>query len=123
MTKDEDQKRSEFRAGRNIGLSGREMFSFNPNLAADDEDDEEGGQTLDSRNLARDDDEDGQYKELQLDLITLEATEVGQRLYLIYYLFKVIHVIISIFSFRLMELVQLLLKIDFKKPIESIKTQ
>ncbi|XP_077291521.1 zinc finger CCCH domain-containing protein 15 homolog [Arctopsyche grandis] len=76
MTKDEDQKRSEYRAGRNIGLSGREMFSFNPNLAADDEDDEEGGQTLDSRNLARDDEEDGQYKELQLDLITLEATEV-----------------------------------------------
>jgi len=77
LSKDEEQKRSEFKAGRNVGLSGREMFSFNPNLAADDEDDEEGGQTLDSSRLARDDDEEEhQYKELQLDLITLEATEV-----------------------------------------------
>lgn len=76
LSKDEEQKRSEFKAGRNIGLSGREMFSFNPNLAADDEDDEEGGQTLDSSNLNRDDEEETEYKELQLDLITLEATEV-----------------------------------------------
>lgn len=51
------------------------MFSFNPNLAVDDED-EEGGQTLDSSNLAREDEEETEYKELELDLITLEATEV-----------------------------------------------
>lgn len=78
MCKDEEQKRSEFKAGRNIGLSGREMFSFNPNLAVDDEDDEEGGQTLDSSRFAREDhEEEDHYKELQLDLITLEATEVS----------------------------------------------
>lgn len=77
LKKEEDQKRSEFKAGRNIGLSGREMFSFNPNLAIDD-DDEEGGQALDSSRLARDEEDEGQeYKELELDLITLEATEVN----------------------------------------------
>lgn len=34
--KDEEKKRSDFKAGRQVGISGREMFSFNPELAAGD---------------------------------------------------------------------------------------
>jgi len=30
--KENDRKRAEFKAGKNIGLSGREMFTFNPDL-------------------------------------------------------------------------------------------
>lgn len=74
--KEEDKKRSDFKAGRQLGLSGREMFSFNPELA-DDGGMEDGDEAFD--NYARSDDEDDnayEYKELDLAALNLEATEV-----------------------------------------------
>jgi len=35
--KEEDRKRAEFKAGRHIGLSGRDMFTFNPEMATADQ--------------------------------------------------------------------------------------
>ncbi|GFY45023.1 zinc finger CCCH domain-containing protein 15 [Trichonephila inaurata madagascariensis] len=37
---EEDRKRAEFKAGRHIGLSGRDMFIFNPDMATDDQTEE-----------------------------------------------------------------------------------
>ncbi|KAG9511373.1 Zinc finger CCCH domain-containing protein 15-like protein, partial [Fragariocoptes setiger] len=37
LAQEEARKRTEFNAGRHIGLSGRDMFTFNPELAADAE--------------------------------------------------------------------------------------
>lgn len=34
--KDEEKKRNDYKAGRQVGISGREMFYFNPDLAAGD---------------------------------------------------------------------------------------
>lgn len=34
--KDEEKKRNDYKAGRQIGISGREMFYFNPDLAIGD---------------------------------------------------------------------------------------
>lgn len=34
--KDEEKKRSDYKAGRQHGISGREMFCFNPELATGD---------------------------------------------------------------------------------------
>lgn len=34
--KDEEKKRNDYKAGRQVGISGREMFYFNPELAAGD---------------------------------------------------------------------------------------
>jgi len=34
--KDEEKKRNDYKAGRQIGISGREMFYFNPDLATGD---------------------------------------------------------------------------------------
>lgn len=34
--KDEEKKRNDYRAGRQVGISGREMFYFNPDLATGD---------------------------------------------------------------------------------------
>ncbi|KAB0795774.1 hypothetical protein PPYR_09835 [Photinus pyralis] len=70
--KAEDKKRSDFKAGRQVGLSGREMFSFNPDLVAD-EDMEEGDEAFDY--YAVEDEDDNVYKELELDIIGLEAQE------------------------------------------------
>ncbi|XP_035227313.1 zinc finger CCCH domain-containing protein 15 homolog [Stegodyphus dumicola] len=38
--KEEDRKRAEFKAGRHVGLSGRDMFTFNPDMATDDQTEE-----------------------------------------------------------------------------------
>lgn len=75
--KDEDKKRSDYKAGRQVGLSGREMFSFNPDLA-DDGDMEDGDEVVASYARSEDgtEDNDNQYRELNLDAITLEACEV-----------------------------------------------
>lgn len=34
--RDEERKRSDYKAGRQVGISGREMFYFNPELAIGD---------------------------------------------------------------------------------------
>lgn len=73
--KAEEKKRSDYKAGRQVGLSGREMFSFNPELAAD-EDMEEGDEAFDYYAVAEEDEENLEYKELELDIIGLEAREV-----------------------------------------------
>lgn len=76
LKKDEDKKRNEYKAGRQAGLSGREMFSFNPELA-NDNDMEEGDELFDSSTLRRDDEDDGnQYKEINLDILGHDAQEV-----------------------------------------------
>jgi ssDNA-binding Zn-finger/Zn-ribbon topoisomerase 1 len=79
MQKDEDKKRAEFKAGRQVGLSGREMFTFNPSMAADSDQLEDGDDTFDTRNLPDEDgeDEDNQeYKEISFDQLEGDAREV-----------------------------------------------
>lgn len=34
--RDEEKRRNDYKAGRQVGISGREMFYFNPELAAGD---------------------------------------------------------------------------------------
>lgn len=72
--KAEEKKRNDYKAGRQVGLSGREMFSFNPELAAD-QDMEDGDEAFDYYAVAEEDEDDIQYRELQFDMIGLEAQE------------------------------------------------
>jgi len=73
--KAEEKKRSDYKAGRQVGLSGREMFSFNPELAAE-EDMDEGDEAFDYYAVADEEEEEPiEYKELQLDMIGFEAQE------------------------------------------------
>lgn len=73
--KEEAAKKAEYKAGRNIGLSGRDMFTFNPELAQDNiYDDDEAA----FDDYGRDEDEDeGEcgVKELKLDDLALLAQE------------------------------------------------
>lgn len=75
LTREEDQKKKDYKSGKQFGLSGKEMFSFNPDLA-DDGEMEDGDAVFDS--YARSDDEDDafEYKELDLDALSLAAQEV-----------------------------------------------
>lgn len=74
--KEEEKKKSDYKAGRQIGLSGREMFSFNPELAAE-YDMEDGDEAFDSYSRDEEEEEEIEYRELQLDFIGLEAQEVS----------------------------------------------
>ncbi|XP_077264421.1 zinc finger CCCH domain-containing protein 15 homolog [Temnothorax americanus] len=74
--KDEEKKRSDYKAGRQVGISGREMFYFNPELAAGDGIDE-GDEAISSYAREEEDDfEDVQYRELDTDRLAFEASEI-----------------------------------------------
>ncbi|RZB41643.1 zinc finger CCCH domain-containing protein 15 -like [Asbolus verrucosus] len=73
-TKEEEKKRMDFKAGRQVGLSGREMFSFNPEMATQN-DMEEDDEAVDSYTYS-DNEEDGiDYREINLDLIKAEEVD------------------------------------------------
>lgn len=71
---DEDRKRKDFKAGRQNGLSGREMFSFNPELVDFGMDD--GEEAIESYGRNEDDDDVTEYKELDLNMLSLSIKEV-----------------------------------------------
>ncbi|XP_056635317.1 zinc finger CCCH domain-containing protein 15 homolog [Diorhabda carinulata] len=73
LQKDEDKKRNEFKAGRQVGLSGREMFSFNPELAKDN-DMEDGDELFDSSAYPNEE-ENIVYKEIDLGILGGEGQE------------------------------------------------
>ena len=75
--KDIDRKKAEFKAGKNLGLSGREMFTFNPELARDNEMDE-GEATFDIVRENDENDEAVDVKEIDIDSIMNEARESDQ---------------------------------------------
>ena len=58
LVKDEEKKRNDFvKHGRLMGLSGREMFTFNPDMIAND--DEDADNDIDYRHRSDDEDEEG----------------------------------------------------------------
>lgn len=68
-----DRKKAEFKAGKNVGLSGREMFTFNPDLARDSEmGDDEAAMDIIRENDENDTDD---FKEIDIDEITKSAKE------------------------------------------------
>lgn len=72
---EEERKRKDFKAGRQNGLSGREMFSFNPELVDFGMDD--GEEAIESYGRNEEDTEDGiEYKELDLNMLSLSIKEV-----------------------------------------------
>ncbi|XP_022179812.1 zinc finger CCCH domain-containing protein 15 homolog [Myzus persicae] len=77
IIKDEEKKRTDYKAGRQIGLSGREMFSFNPEMAIGDSMDD-GEEAFDAYIRDEDEEVDGNVKvrEIKLETLELEASEV-----------------------------------------------
>nr|XP_019932841.2 zinc finger CCCH domain-containing protein 15 homolog [Aedes albopictus] len=71
---EEDRKRKDFKAGRQNGLSGREMFSFNPDMVDFGMDD--GEEAIESYGRNEDDDDATEYKELDLNMLSLSIKEV-----------------------------------------------
>lgn len=76
LAKEEARKRTEYKAGRHVGLSGRDMFTFNPDLA-DDNEMEAGEATFDFGQRETDgDDGESLIREIKFDELALLAQEV-----------------------------------------------
>lgn len=75
--KEEDRKRAEFKAGRSVGLSGRDMFTFRPELA-DEDAMEEGEAAFDMRTVDAEEDEiSSECKEVSVDDLAVPLVDVG----------------------------------------------
>lgn len=73
--KDEEKRRNDYKAGHQVGISGREMFSFNPLLAAGDGIDD-GDEAFASYELSDDEESGGiEYRELNMDELLYDAIE------------------------------------------------
>uniref|UniRef100_A0A224XKZ0 Zinc finger CCCH domain-containing protein 15 n=1 Tax=Panstrongylus lignarius TaxID=156445 RepID=A0A224XKZ0_9HEMI len=80
--REEDKKKQDYKAGKASGLSGREMFSFNPELAAGDQMDE-GDEAFNSyqRDEEEEDEADNlQYKEIELEKLGIETSDIDSTL-------------------------------------------
>ncbi|EDW74065.1 uncharacterized protein Dwil_GK21573 [Drosophila willistoni] len=76
LAAEEERKKSDYSKGKQFGISGREMFSFNPDLV-DDGPIEEGDAAFDIYQREDDDDENViEFKELDLAALSLAAQEV-----------------------------------------------
>ncbi|KAL4217130.1 hypothetical protein ACF0H5_023584 [Mactra antiquata] len=74
----QEKKKNDFKQGKAFGVSGREMFEFNPDLVAGD-DDEAGDYTIE-REKDDDDEETSNVKEINLDMfVPTEADGTGSR--------------------------------------------
>lgn len=80
LAKEEADKKAEFKAGRNVGLSGRDMFTFNPELALDSAYDD-GEAAFERYDREEDEDEEGTstgpIREIRLDDLASLAQEVS----------------------------------------------
>ncbi|XKL63175.1 hypothetical protein PGB90_005539 [Kerria lacca] len=65
---EEEKKRINFKAGHHIGLSGREMFSFNPELAMTDAFDD-GDEAFESYSRNEDEEDDEEYYDLDINAL------------------------------------------------------
>ncbi|XP_065281267.1 zinc finger CCCH domain-containing protein 15 [Dermacentor albipictus] len=75
--KERDRKRDEFKAGRSIGLSGRDMFTFRPELAQDDGQDEEGEEAYDLSRFDGEEDNVEVIREITLENLMAESLQCG----------------------------------------------
>lgn len=74
--KDEERRRNDYKAGRQVGISGREMFYFNPDLATGDGIDD-GDEAISSYVREEEEEEDKvEYRELDMDRLAFEASEI-----------------------------------------------
>ncbi|XP_055325068.1 zinc finger CCCH domain-containing protein 15 homolog [Sitodiplosis mosellana] len=75
QAKEEEQKRKDYKSGKQFGFSGREMFSFNPELAKDNDLEDDDGAYASYEREEDDNDQIYEYKELDLDELAAGAQE------------------------------------------------
>jgi len=61
--KDRDSKKKKMKEGLTVGMSGRDMFLFDPKMVSNEDDDEEGGEQFDLAKLSKDNAEENPEEE------------------------------------------------------------
>lgn len=74
MAADEERKKNDYSKGKQFGISGREMFSFNPDLV-DDGPMDDGDAAFELYNRDEDDEEGVEYRELDLAALSMGGQE------------------------------------------------
>ncbi|XP_064598243.1 zinc finger CCCH domain-containing protein 15-like [Liolophura sinensis] len=69
-----DRKKAEFKAGKTLGISGREMFEFNPDLVAQDDEGAD-GEALQFE-AGEEEEEEVEVHDINLDALAAQAQEV-----------------------------------------------
>merc|ERR1711963_64759 len=64
--KDASKKKDNLKTGQTSGLSGKELFSYNPNIAKEDDDDDE-GYAVDMNLREKEDEDDTKVHEIKFD--------------------------------------------------------
>jgi len=58
--KDNEDKKKKMKSGLTVGMSGRDMFLFDPKMVSNEDDDEEGGEAYDLAKMSKDNDEESE---------------------------------------------------------------
>ncbi|XP_035827011.1 zinc finger CCCH domain-containing protein 15 isoform X2 [Aplysia californica] len=69
---EQEKKKADYKAGRTVGISGRQMFEFNPDLIKDDDDEAQDGAVA----IEREEEEMDEFKVVDVDLSNFKATDV-----------------------------------------------
>lgn len=120
LAKEEEQKRKDYKSGKQFGFSGREMFSFNPELANENDLEDDDGVYV---SYEREDDDNEQvfeYKELDLDALAAEAREVcpieiGEKFFRFNHFFLYIHRLTAVERWQLLIVCKKLMMMKKKK--------
>lgn len=74
--KNEEKKRKDFSSGKQFGISGREMFAFNPDLVFDNST-EDGEAAFDDYGRNEDDEDNIAYREIDFSALSYGVTDVS----------------------------------------------
>lgn len=58
--KDNEDKKKKMKSGLTVGMSGRDMFLFDPEMGGNEDDDEEGGEAYDLAKMSKDNEEESE---------------------------------------------------------------
>ena len=76
LKKKDEKKRADYKLGFHNGLTGRDLFTFDPSLIANDDDDD-GANDIDYRKLRAEEEEgSGEIREIRGDFFNQQAREV-----------------------------------------------
>jgi len=70
--KEENEKKKKMKQGMTIGMSGRDMFLYDPKMLNDEEDDEEGGEAYDLSKMSRENGEEDDAAEVKVHEIKFD---------------------------------------------------
>merc|ERR1711994_466803 len=74
--KDRESKKKKMKDGLTVGMSGRDMFLFDPKMVSNEDDDEEGGEAYDLAKMSKDNDEESEEAPVNVHEIKFDESGI-----------------------------------------------